>query len=215
MKRVLLVIALAFLPTLAFAQVGMLDVTARAVWADPSGEGDFQDSDADFDLDTSEGYGLGVNIRFGDRISTEFAAAMIESDATLESGTVGQTFNLGQLEMIPITGTLQFHLLGGSRIDPYIGGGVAYVLFDELSSDDLRDIDPDIEAIDFEDDIGYTANAGITFNILSGMGINLDAKWIKVSSATVVRETSPTVEPEEVEIDIDPLLISAGINFRF
>lgn len=213
MKKLLLVLTLVLFPTFVFAQTGMLDLTGRVVWADPQGENDFQE-DGELDLDSAEGYGAALNIRWGGRLSTEFGASMLESDATLESGTVGDTFDLGSLEMIPITGTLQFHLLGDSRIDPYIGAGVAYVLFDELSSDELDDID--IEAIEFEDDYGYLANAGITFNLMAGLGLNLDAKWMSVSSATVARDFGGTDEDsEEVEIDIDPLLISAGVTLRF
>lgn len=213
MKRILLPLLLLTFPVAAFAQNSMLDLTGRLVWADPQGKNDFEDDESNFDLDSSEGYGVAVNIHWGERISTEVGAYSVDSDATLDTPVTG--VNLGSLEMIPITATLQYHLMGASRIDPYIGGGVAYVLFDELSSNDLRELD--IEAIDFEDDFGYLANAGLSLGLTSNIAVNVDAKWISVSSATIARPVGGVddVEGEEVEIDVDPLLISAGITFRF
>lgn len=213
MKRILLPLLLLTFPVTVFAQNSMLDLTGRLVWADPQGKNDFEDDESNFDLDSSEGYGVAVNIHWGERISTEVGAYSVDSDATLDTPVTG--VNLGSLEMIPITATLQYHLMGASRIDPYIGGGVAYVLFDELSSNDLRELD--IEAIDFEDDFGYLANAGLSLGLTSNIAVNVDAKWISVSSATIARPVGGVddVEGEEVEIDVDPLLISAGITFRF
>lgn len=213
MKRILLPLLLLTFPVAAFAQNSMLDLTGRVVWADPQGKNDFEDDQSNFDLDSSEGYGAALNIHWGERISTEVGAYSVDSDATLDTPVTG--VNLGSLEMIPLTATLQYHLMGASRIDPYIGGGVAYVLFDELSSNDLRELD--IEAIDFEDDFGYLANAGLSLGLTSNIALNVDAKWISVSSATIARPVGGVddVEGDKVEIDIDPLLISAGVTLRF
>lgn len=76
---------------------------------------------------------------------------MIEPEATLTfAAPAPDQFVLGDLQMIPITGIVQYHFNPEGRFDFHIGAGVAYVLFDELNDgDDLDDLE--METIDFED----------------------------------------------------------------
>ncbi|HEX7152575.1 MAG TPA: OmpW family outer membrane protein [Thermoanaerobaculia bacterium] len=197
----------------AFGQSRAFDLTGAVVWVDPDSQGTFDNFDgdvADIEFDGTMGYGLAANIFWGDRISTEFAISRIDTETTLRRRAVG---NAGaDLEMMPITGVLQFHFIPNGVIDPYVGAGVGYVLFDQFEDrDDLDDID--FERIEFEDDYGFVINAGLGIRISPRLGITLDAKYIPLeSSARAVFVTGPDTE---TTVDINPVIVSAGLTLRF
>jgi outer membrane protein len=200
----------------AFAQTRSVDLTGYVSWVDPNGNGAFDRAsldDIDVDFESETGYGLGLNVFFTDRFSVEFAATSVESDVAFESSNpLVPAFTGGSLEMIPITATLQWHFNPEGRFDPYVGAGAAYVLFDDLDGrDDIDDID--LDAIEFEDDAGFVVNAGASFDITPNFALNLDAKYVPVSSAaTAVFSSGPGVESD---IDINPLILSAGLSLQF
>jgi outer membrane protein len=200
-----------------YAQSRSVDIIGYATWVDPNGDGTIEDindfDDLDVEFDSEQGFGVAVNVFWSNRISTEFAASVVEPDVAFRSDNplIG-AFSGGSLEMIPITATLQFHLAPDSRIDPYIGVGAAYVLFDQLDErEDLDDVD--IESIDFDDDVGLVVNAGLSFDITPNFAIYLDGKYVPVSSAATARFASGP--GTETEIDINPLMLSAGLGFQF
>jgi outer membrane protein len=210
-------VLLAAVASPSFAQSRSVDIIGYATWVDPNGDGTIEDAndfdDLDVEFDSEQGFGVAVNVFWSNRISTEFAASVVEPDVAFRSDSplIG-AFSGGSLEMIPITATLQFHLAPDSRIDPYIGVGAAYVLFDELDErGDLDDVD--IESIDFDDDVGLVVNAGVSFDITPSLAIYLDGKYVPVSSAATARFASGP--GTESEIDINPLMLSAGLGFQF
>lgn len=198
------------------AQDRSVDVTGFVTWVDISGDNRIDngfDDPFDLEFDSDTGFGASVNVFWSNRISTEFAASTVSSDVTFNPATGGLPgFLAGDLEMIPITAVLQYHFAPNSRIDPYVGGGAAYVLFDELDGgDDVDDVD--FEKIDFDDDAGFVVNAGVDFGLTDNFAINLDAKYVPVSSsATAVFATGPG---QAFDIEVNPLIVSAGARFKF
>ncbi|HUP64286.1 MAG TPA: OmpW family outer membrane protein [Thermoanaerobaculia bacterium] len=214
MKRTLMLLALSSLAvTPAFAQSRSVDLTAWVTWVDPSGHNTFEDfdgtDDLDVRLDTAQGFGVGLNVFLSNRISAEFAVSLFEPDVELAISNPALAPLVGSLEMMPITGTLQFHFNPDGRIDPYIGAGVAYVLFDEIADFD----DVDLDAIDFDDDYGFLVNAGVSFDITPNFAINLDAKYVPVESAA--RAVVGGVGSDALDIEINPLILSVGLSFQF
>ncbi len=215
-KNILLAVVLTSLAIPAFAQTRSVDIIARGSYVDPNGEGTLDRnnlSDLDIDFDSEIGVGLGLNVFLSNRISAEFAASVVEPEVALRSNNpLIPALSGGALEMIPITGTLQFHFAPDARFSPYIGAGVAYVLFDELN--DSSDLDSvKINAIDFDDDAGFVANAGFNFDITPRFALNFDAKYVPVNSAaTAVFASGPGTN---FEIEINPLILSAGLGFQF
>jgi outer membrane protein len=194
----------------AVAQDRYFDLTANYVWMDPTGGGTFEDltDPRDIELDTSTGYGAAVNIFFGDRLSVEFAAAMVEADAQVRRRSTPPAVAGGTLEMIPVTAVLQWHFAPGAFIDPYIGGGAAYVIYDYSSSESIEDF----ERVDIDDDVGFAVNAGVGIRLGERFAINLDGKYVPIESnarAVILTEDS------EGRIDVSPVIISAGLSLRF
>lgn len=200
----------------ASAQSRFVDVIGRASWVDLGASdafegGGFDESEIEFDSEI--GYGAAVNFFLGNRISLELGASIFEPETTLTSNNPTVPFlTRGTLEMIPITGVLQFHFAPASRFDPYIGAGAAYVLFDELNNtDDLDQVQ--FERLDFEDNVGLAVNAGVNIGFGANFALNLDAKYVPVeSSAEAVFVIGPN---STAEVAVNPLIVSAGLALRF
>lgn len=219
MKKLTLffVLVLMFVAVPAAAQSRSVDVVGFATWVDLSGEGTFEDDnnsleDFETEFESDMGYGGAINIFIANRLSVELAASVISPEVNVASGGAVSPLLAGDLEMMPITGTLQFHLAPDARIDPYIGAGVAYILFDDLDGrDDIDDVT--FEAIEFEDDYGFVVNAGIDLGLTEMIALNVDGKYVPVESAARARFASGP--GQETQVDVNPLMLSAGIRLRF
>lgn len=198
------------------AQSRSVDLYGFVNWVDPSGDSVFDADgldDARVEFDSAQGFGVAVNVFFSNRVSAEFAASVVEPDVVFRSDN--PAFPLltgGELEMIPITATLQYHFNPDGRFDPYVGLGAAYVLFDEVGG--LSDVGGvNVDAIDFDDDVGLVVNAGLTFDITPTFALYVDGKYVPVSSSATARfATGPGTS---TDIDINPLIISAGLGIQF
>lgn len=209
--RYVVAVPLALLLSLPLlAQSRSFDLTGSVVWADPSGDGTFDDlSDpADIDFDGSTGWGVDADIFFGDRLSLDIGASMtpLESNITRRRA-VGATG--GDIDMIPITGILRWHLLPNAMIDPYIGGGAAYVLLED-GDDGIEGFDQ----LDFDDDVGFAVNAGVGIRLGERFGLNVDAKYVPLeTNATAVVVGGG--ETADGRVEISPIIVSAGLSLRF
>lgn len=220
MRARLVLVTLFAVSLLAFpaaAQERFIDINVFGTWVDSSGDsalqfgGDVNDV-GDIDFDSDQGYGASVNVFWSNRISTEFALSVVDPDLNVNSPARGRIVFTEPLEMMPLTAILQFHLLGSSRFDPYVGVGGGYLLFQDIEDqNDLDDID--FERIDFEDDIGLVVNAGFRIGMTDNFGIYLDGKYMPLeTTATPVFTGGPD---EEIDIAINPLILAAGISFSF
>jgi outer membrane protein W len=203
---------LAALPALA-QNNRAFDITGYASWVDTSSEGTFDLNDPNDPLgvnfDSTLGYGLAANIFFGNHLSTEFAITRVENDVTFRRRAVNSSGD--GVEMMPITGVLQWHFAPTATIDPYIGAGAAYVLIDDVDRpSELNNLD--FESIDFDDDIGLVVNAGLGIRLGQHWGITLDGKYVPLEASATARRT---VGPQETTIDVNPIILSAGLSLRF
>ncbi|MEA2569807.1 MAG: outer membrane protein [Acidobacteriota bacterium] len=216
MKPLRLALVLAFILAVpAFAADRTFDLTGFAVYVDPNSSGTFNSSTPnqafDISFDGKLGYGLGANIFFGDRISAEFTVASVKTQATFTGR--GRVVSAGNpdLEMIPITGVLQWHFAPNGFIDPYIGAGVCYILFDNLdNASDLGNLG--VSKIDFKDDAGFALNAGLGIRLTPRFAITVDGKYVPLkSSATAAFASGST----RTDVKINPVMVSAGLTIRF
>jgi len=216
MKPIRLAVVLIFILAVpAFAADRAFDLTGFAVYVDPNSSGTFNSSTPnqafDINFDGSLGYGIGANIFFGNSLSAEFTIASVKPETSFTGR--GRVVNAGnpELEMIPITGVLQWHFAPNGFIDPYVGAGVAYILFDDLdNASDLGNLGT--SRINFKDDAGLALNAGLGIRITPHLAITIDGKYVPLkSSATAVFGSGST----QSDVDINPVMVSAGLTLRF
>lgn len=206
MKKTLILLALAALTLPVLAQGRSVDVTGYIAWVDLSGDGLIDDSGNDYSFgsfDADTGYGGALNIFLTRRLSAEISLTEVKPEGRIQ---FGDATVVGELDMLPVTGMIQYHFNPEGRFDVYVSGGVAYLMFDEFHSDDLGSID--IESVDLEDDYGSVWGAGVSFGIVGGLAVVADAKYV-LSSNTI------TTTVGDAEIELNPLIISAGVQIQF
>lgn len=197
-----------------FAQTRFFDLGVNAVWVDPNSSGTFNSTNPNQPLNINFngklGYGASANFFLGEKVSLEIAASQVKPEARY--GFPGGTSNTGDLKMIPITGVLQWHFAPHAFVDPYIGAGGAYVLFDNLGN--VSDVGGlGLREINFKDDVGFAVNGGVGFNFSPRIGLNADVKYVPLkSSATAVFATGPN---QSARVKINPVIASAGLVFHF
>lgn len=206
MKKLALALVVACLAVPALAQGRSVDLTGYVAWVDLSGDGLIAGDGGDYDLgsfDADTGYGGAINLFLTRRLSAEIALTEVKPEGRIQFG--GETV-VGELDMLPITGVLQYHFNPEGRVDFWVSGGVAYLMFDEFEGDDLGSID--IDDVDIDDDYGSVWGVGASFNLAGGLAIVGDAKYV-LSSNTI------TTSVGDAEIELNPLIVTAGLQIQF
>jgi outer membrane protein W len=164
------------------------------------------DLDGSIDFDRGSGYAVSLNHFWADWLSTEVAVTSLRQDGSLTVGD--QTLlDLGRLKITAITLAGQLHFIRRSRIDPYIGGGVAMVRAGDLQSSDL-DL-ADIGNVKIGNKTGWMANGGINLALSPSVALAVDAKYFPY------KPSSSAAGGDKVELKLNPTVLSAGIRFRF
>lgn len=172
------------------------------------------DFDVELEFEDATGFGISANWFWTDRFSTELMAIALDSDAQINisaPGEPGVALSLGSLDVTPIMLTAQFHLSPDGAIDPYIGVGAAYVLLGDLQPDPLVEAPP----VELEDEVTFLVNAGLQFSITPNFGIILDARYMPLQAEPEDDEEGDEELEEEEEVDLDPIIVSLGLRWRF
>jgi outer membrane protein W len=176
------------------------------LWAAAGQVGDTTSEGVTIDFDDARGFGASLNHFWSDHLSTELGAMALRSDDGGISIDGQRLLSTGELKLIPITAAVQWHFNRHARFDPYVGAGVAYVLTDDLQSSELDAVD--IGTVEIDDGIGWVVGAGGTFALSSRFGVAVDAKYIRFRP-----DSGPP--GDSIPLDLDPLVISAGIRLRW
>ncbi|MBW3565184.1 MAG: outer membrane beta-barrel protein [Acidobacteria bacterium] len=218
MKRTFFILALAILAMPLAAQDHTFSLSGFVTSLDPQGDGVFEGIDENSDLDdldanfdSSEGFGAALGFHLSDNIALELAASVVEPEFILTTGGPVPITARTELEMIPVTLTLQWHLNPDGMLDPYIGAGAAYILFDD--ADDFDRDDTNLESVDIEDDVGLVVNAGLNVNFSEMIGLYLDAKYVPVEAAADAVFLAG--DGTSTDIEINPLMFSGGLRLMF
>jgi opacity protein-like surface antigen len=200
-KRIVIALSLLLLPLAAAAQpsneLGIFISTSQL------DEAELEDGldDVEFDFEEDMGYGVLFNRFWFGGFSTEFAYQKLGADLTVSFDDI--TEQAGDLNLDVLSGTAQFHFARGSMFSPYIGGGVAYV------SGEAGSIDEDeLESVDLENELEFLANAGINIGLTQGFALFVDGKYI-------LYEARGEGDSEDDALELNPLIISGGVKFRF
>ncbi len=199
-KRLFIALFLFLLPLSATAQMNELGFFISTSQFE---DGDIDDAGDIFDVEFDEdmGYGILYNRFWTNSFSTEFAYQRLGADLTVSFEDIAA--DAGDLDLDILSATAQIHFARGSMLSPYIGGGVAYI------SGEAGAIDEDeLEAVDLEDEIEFLANAGINVGLGRGLALFLDGKYI-------LYEARGQGDSEDEALEINPLVVSGGIKWRF
>lgn len=190
----------------ASSAMAQVEMTVYGTRLDVTAENRYKGG-VDLKWDDGSGFGAGINWFVTDRFSAELAVFGVRSEGVMRLGE--QTIaDLGSLDLLPISLLAQFHLAKDSRFDPYLGAGVAYVMSDDLVSDDLDALEAG--AVDLEDLATWAINGGLVVRLTDNFRVVVDARYFDYKPTSF-----STGDDTQVDLEIKPLLLSLGARFRF
>ncbi|WP_440066748.1 OmpW/AlkL family protein [Tenacibaculum discolor] len=140
---------------------------------------------------------------FTENIAAELILGTANHDVKAVNTALGNV-NLGDVWLLPPTLTLQYHF-NINDFKPYVGAGVNYTIFYNADPGAVVDVD-------YENGFGYALQLGFDYDLDDTWFLNVDAKYIGLSTDVSVNAGIATVP---AEVDINPLLIGFGIGMRF
>jgi len=155
------------------------------------------------------------NVSLGVELGYEVAPAILVSltvglpPTTTLTGKGGPVdgLELGRVKYGPAVLSAHYHLDAGS-FKPYLGAGVNYTAV-------LESKDGVVAGLDVKSAWGGVLQAGVDVPLSAGWGLFLDIK--KIYLKTTASGTVPAFggPPAEAKIRLDPLLVHAGVSWRF
>jgi outer membrane protein W len=204
MKFVLLalLVCLVGLPLFAQDRNAQIAVFISQVEVDGEELGDGFESD----FESASAFGVAASHVHNRYLSSEVAVFGVSADAGLRFE--GETaLDLGRLSLLPIMFGGQLHILRG-RFDPYVGAGAAYVMANDLHSEELDNAG--LGRIELDNELTYYVSAGIAVEITKGIGVVVDGRLVQYEQTTKSSATGV-----EQDLDLSPTILSAGVRFRF
>ncbi|HSH97648.1 MAG: OmpW family protein [Methylophilaceae bacterium] len=229
MRKTLLGLAIAtiLMPVLAHAEAGDWVVRARVVDVSPNAGSDLgktvnanvapvMSPGAQLEVDSNVIPEVDISYYFTKHLAAELILAIgtrhevsIKGDSL---ATIGNQ-NLGSVNALPPTLTLQWHFNPDQTIDPYVGAGVNYTaMLDrklQLSSGALAGTDIKVD----NNSVGYALQAGVDINLKDGWLINADVKYVEINTDVKLNTGAGWTKIDS--LDINPWLFGVGIGKRF
>lgn len=135
-----------------------------------------------------------------DNIALELIAATTNHDVTHSSG-----LSLGEVNLLPPTLTLQYHLMPKERLSPYVGAGVNYTIFYNEDAPGGA-----VTGIDYDNAFGFALQAGVDYAVADNWYLNVDVKKIFLSTDVSINGGAITAD-----VDLDPWVVGFGVGYRF
>ncbi|PRY73411.1 OmpW/AlkL family protein [Halomonas ventosae] len=181
-----------------FTRVGVAKVEPK------SDNGELTDADLKIDVEDDSAFAFTLGYRFTDKLGVELLAAEpFDHGFTLSAD--GNEVATGSTDHLPPTLTLQYYPLGGTaaRVQPYAGIGVNYTRFSD------EEIGIDGATLELDDSWGAAGQLGVDLLIDDNWALNAAAWYLDIDSdASLSGDDIGTVE-------IDPVVVMAGLSFRF
>jgi outer membrane protein len=214
-------------PMLAKAEAGDWVVRARAVNVSPNEDSRLGQTvnknvapvmspGAELSVDNNIIPELDISYYITKNIAAELILALgTKHDVSIKSDALSYVGNqnLGSINALPPTLTLQWHFNPDQTFDPYVGAGVNYTkMLDRnlrFSSGALAGSKIKIE----NDSWGYALQAGLDINLKDGWLLNADVKYVTIS--TDVKANVAGTWTKIDSLDIDPWVIGFGIGRKF
>lgn len=115
--------------------------------------------------------------------------------------------------LFPPAVTLQYHFDGMGAFKPYVGVGVQYIHFfnEKTGNNPIR-----AQSVNIDDAFGFTLQAGLDLAIGGGWYLNADVKKTWLDTTATWRNAAAVGGNNVIaKVDLDPLIVSAGLGYRF
>lgn len=172
----------------------------------------FSDPDDDVAVKVDSGTSLTLNgvYMMTDNWAFEVLAAWpFKHDINLESG--GVSAKLADTKHLPPTFSFQYHFIPDGQFQPYAGLGLNYTTFMDTNLTQAA-IDAGLVDIKLDDSVGVAAQIGADIMTSDRWLINIDLRWINIESDATLDDG---VTAETAKIEIDPLVYSINVGYKF
>lgn len=143
---------------------------------------------------------------FNRNIAVELLCCFAHHNVKLSGNVAGEA---AEMWIFPPALTLQYHFDGMGAFKPYVGIGAQYIHFfnEKLGANVLAQ-----NSVSFSDAFGVTLQAGFDVALGSGWYLNADVKksWLDTEVTWKTAGTNFVAK-----VDVDPLIVSAGLGYRF
>lgn len=160
---------------------------------------------------------LTVGYMMTDHIGVELLAAWPFEHDINGAGILDGAGKLGETKHLPPTLSLQYHLMPGAAFRPYVGVGLNYTTF--FSTSGTPTLDAALggpSSLSISDSFGIALQLGADFDLNETIFLNLDLRWIQIEADARIRtQTAGGPVVSRIKADIDPLVFSASLGFRF
>jgi outer membrane protein len=231
MKKTILIAALSslFASGYAMAEAGDWVVRARAVSVSPNESSELgktvnqnvgagtMSAGAELSVDSNIIPELDISYYFTKNIAAELILATgTRHDVSVKGdslATIGNQ-NLGSVNLLPPTLTVQWHFMPDQMFDPYLGAGITYShSFDRGLAFQSGPLAGGAIRID-RDMFAPAVQAGFDINLKDGWLINADVKYVWLN--TDVETNAVTGSWVKIDsLDINPVVIGLGIGKKF
>jgi outer membrane protein len=142
---------------------------------------------------------------FTDNIAAELIAATTRHN--IAAHTLGTQVDVGSVWALPPTLTLQYHFMPHSAFSPYFGVGLNVTFWYGESP-----ATPTVTHFSVGSGWGPALQAGVDYNFTGHWFANFDVKQIFLNTDAHVDALGTTVHAHTA---LDPLVVGAGIGYRF
>ncbi|MCP4492822.1 MAG: outer membrane beta-barrel protein [Gammaproteobacteria bacterium] len=135
---------------------------------------------------------------FNKNMGMEILLALpFEHDITLDGvGTIATT------EQLPPTVSFEYQFSPDNSVRPYAGVGLNYTVFMN------EEVEGVITSLDLDASTGLAINAGVDIDINSDWYFNASVRYIQIS-------TTATTNLGDIDVDIDPYVLTLGVGTTF
>ena len=120
--------------------------------------------------------------------------------------------NLGEVNALPPTLTVQWHFNPDQLIDPYVGAGLNYTRFMDKNLKHSVGGDIDVDRNSF----GLALQAGVDVNLKDGWLINADVKKLWIDTDVHFSHGNGLFPKQKIDsLDIDPWVFGIGVGKKF
>ena len=163
-------------------------------------------------FDTTGGGGGYLRYYVTENIAVEAAMEYSQWDfSTTVSGATGTLS--GDLDVIPLMGTLQYHYLVNDNLHAYVGGGISGFIIDGSATGTLSVGGG--SKIDFDNAIGGHLSGGLNWNATENLLLNVDLKYTWVTSETTESTSTAGTALVYEDMDLTNLGLRGGLSYKF
>ena len=145
-----------------------------------------------------------INKNIGVELFCCFAQHGVEAKGAL----AGAGFkDLGETMIFPPILSLQYHFDGVRGIKPYVGAGVQFIHFFDTESEIGG-------SLDIDSAFGFSLQGGVDVELGGGWYAGADVRYTWLETEATFTNV-PGLGRLDTDLDLDPLLVSAHVGYRF